>query len=760
MTVLSTCLHSMPTLHLSPSLPRRAAARSRGFGLLQVLLLISVMAGLAAIGYMQWRERSAVDTSRQEQRALAQADHAIMAYATVARRLPCPDTDRDGLEDCGATGQKGWLPTVSLRMAGVDPGVNVGQLRYMVQRGGDKNDLTLLTDNWRPLAYDETAKTYLAMRGAPYPLTMQTLPDLCQRIVEARKEASAATPPAVGLARVNASPIRATAYVLAHPGINDADGDGDLFDGANANSAANANLMEDPIRRSALSGYNDVVLERSFASLQAAFHCDPLIDSINTVALAHDVTLGVASMQQDNIAAARRAVAFMALAAAMTALEIALAIAEGISDAGNAAIDWAACAASLGLAVNFCAAAPQHTAAIALAGGVVYANAAAVALNATAAGIAGTALRLADSSAKPEDICPPLSDADKARLQTAANQAAQEVTDAENARLAVVEEIRLKTIERDTAISNRTIAVNALYVLIRGGAHHSDLDDELAALLAATLDWGNTSYTLAAADSQVAQLNDLLNRWNAEIAKYDAMLADPAGNASRLRAEIATLDAQIAVTPPGTTRDNLVNQRDGKKAELQLAENTTTLTNARAKAIVERDKVQAALNGPTGALAVQSQASSAYALAQSTYASAYTNLINAAGRYTIYNSDNSVAGVRCTTGCLVGDPAGANINAAFNTALNDLLGAGRATSPSTDAIYLLPIKRQKELDALGKKLTAAEQRKTDAVTQNNQIQNMINNPAACNATGSTVVPMTPDQAEAILIEVDRRGGTR
>jgi len=117
-----------------------------------------------------------------------------------------------------------------------------------------------------------------------------------------------------------------------------------------------------------------------------------LIDSINTVALGHDVAAAVESMQSDNIAEAKRAVAFNALDAAMTALDIALTIAEGASDAGNAAVDWAICAASLGLAVNACAAAPQHTAAVALAGGVVYANGVAAGLFATAAVIAGTAL--------------------------------------------------------------------------------------------------------------------------------------------------------------------------------------------------------------------------------------------------------------------------------------------------------------------------------------------------------------------------------
>jgi len=160
---------------------------ARGFGMVQVLLLVAMLAGLAAIGYMQWRERSALESSRQEREALAQADRAVAAFATVFRRLPCPDVDRDGVEDCTSTAQKGWLPSVSLRLAGADPGVDVGQLRYLVQRGGGANDLTTLSDSWRPLEYDATGKTFASMlattdSGGTYPAGILTLPDLCQRL--------------------------------------------------------------------------------------------------------------------------------------------------------------------------------------------------------------------------------------------------------------------------------------------------------------------------------------------------------------------------------------------------------------------------------------------------------------------------------------------------------------------------------------------------------------------------------------------------
>lgn len=735
----------MPITSLPSPTPRPTARRARGFGLLQVLLLIAVMAGLASMGYLQWRARTVVDSSRQERQALNQADKAIIAFATVANRLPCPDTNRDGLEDCGAAAdQKGWLPSATLRLAGVDPGVDVGQLRYLVQRGAGANSLTVLTDAWRPLGYDDAGQTFFAVRGGAYPTDILTLTDLCQRLETART-----TPLGPAMAQVNAAPARTVAYALAHPGTSDADGDGDLFDGANSNAAANANQMEDPARRPLLALYNDLVLERTFTSLQSDLQCQPLIDSINTVALGHDVADQVADMRADNIESARRAVAFSSLAAIMTALEIVLAVAEGISDAGNAAVDWAACAASLGLAVNFCAAAPQHTAAIALAGGVVYANIAAVALNAVAAGIAGTALTLADDTATAADVCPPM---DQTLLNQMLASAQTELTNATNARIAVQAEITNKTIELNAAIAARDTAIAALRNVIRGPGASSQIDGLVDPLLTATGSWGEASYSRDVAQSRMTQATRERDLWSAEVTKYNGMLADLPGTIVRLTNEIAVLDAQIATNPPNKT--DLENQRAGKAAELRMAQNPALLTSARDKAVASLATAQGVLDTAT---ATYNAAVLSLSTAQTSYQTAYANLVNGAGRYAIYNAGGSVIGHRCTTGCVSGD---VNILGAFQGALDDLVGSAASSTPSVDAKYLKPVKIQKELDALNAKLAAAQTRETNAQNQLNQIQEMVNNPAACNVTGSAVIPMTPEQAEAILIDVDRKGGTR
>ena len=176
----------------------------------------------------------------------------------------------------------------------------------------------------------------------------------------------------------------------------------------------------------------------------------------------------------------------------------------------------------------------------------------------------------------------------------------------------------------------------------------------------------------------------------------------------------------------------------------------------RDKAVVEQGKAQTALNTATG---IRNTANATFNTEKTEYAAAYAALVNGAARYDLLNANGDVVGSRCTTGCLVGDPAGNNISTDFNSAMSDLFGFSANVSPSTDAKMLKPVKIQKELDALARKRTAAAQRLTDA---NNMVASMPTGTgnAPCNITGPSVEPMTPEQAAAILEQVDRKGGTR
>lgn len=732
--------------------------------------MISVVAGLAAIGYLQWRERSAVDSSRQERQALAQADQAIIAFATVERRLPCPDVNRDGEEDCGAPAdQKGWLPSVTLRLAGADPGVDVGQLRYLVQRQGGTNDLSLLTDAWRPLEYGGTPANFSQMRTYSQP-ALFTLTDLCQRIETAR-----GTPMAATLASVNSAPARATAYALAHPGINDADGNGDVFDGANDNRAANANWLEDPARRPGLgpNSYNDLVLERSFASLLTAFHCRPLIDSINTVALGHDVSVHVAAMQADNIRFARRAVAFAALAATITGLELVLTAIEGASEIANGATHLGICVGSLGIIATSCAAFPMHFAAAALAfAGVMPAHIAAFVLNVEAAIAANKALDIADRDAVAADFQCPKIDSDLADKMKAAfdKQKTDAAADVANIKAAIAS----KEAALVLAISEREAAKkNLLDVLRRNNPAYtsSSLDGQIILIQDAATTWADASLKFEVSKSVVTQYTDEIKHWNDEIKKYQDMQADAAGSITRLNAEIAALDQQIIAqqqlidaTNPADPLMNAMKEelkrlngvRTGKNAELSLAKNGGAMTSAIASAVDSRDKAQVKLDA---AILDRNAKEIAFNNAQADYQAKIQRFVGTnlnTLTYTLTGPGGTVSACTQFGACAI------QVNAIdIRDALIRLFGSAYGTAPSTTASFLAADRLQREINALKDRLAKAEAWQAEIIAQADKMKNLVDNPASCTFTRTGGVnPMAPSHADNILYRVDQKGGTR
>lgn len=679
---------------------------ARGIGLLQVLLLIGILSGLAAMGYLQWRERSATGLARQQHQTLAQAERAVAAFATVMRRLPCPDTDRDGAEDCAGGAQKGWLPSASLGLAGADAGVHAGQLRYLVQRGpglGGAADLSALDDAWRPLAYDDQAQAFTGVQTSPYPNGILTLADLCQRLAQVRD-----TPHAPGMAEIRATPVRVPAYALVHPGGGDADGDGSVFDGVNADPALSA--VEAPTRTPLLARYDDMVLERSPHSLLADFQCQPLLDSIHTVALALDVVEQVDELRVGHIASAKQAVAFAALGAAITAVETTGTVLEGISEAGNAAAAWALCAASLGLAVNACAAAPQHTAAIALVGGVVYANGVSIGLNITAAILAGKALALADSSVRAEDLTCPQADYTQALAA-----ARQELNNARRERSDIAAQINSRQRSLRDAQGLRDSLIDMLRASLPQG------DPRLPALLAAADLWEQRWMEQQTAQATRDHRQKAYDNWRAEVQRYTTLYNERPARLAQLQSEIAALRMQIDATTDAAAKAALQQQLGERLSQLSLLQDAAVLQKALNDAIAERDRAWAALQVARQALQNANQRLQA---ASQDYVAARNAL-----------------------------------SPFFDVYVMQLMGS-LPDRPDLNAAYLRPLRLNREIRALQSRLGEAEQRITNAQALLTQLQTLADTPRPCNITGTGVTPMTPAQARDILVRVDQKGGMR
>ena len=693
--------------------PRRR--HQLGLGLVEVMLIIALLGGLTAFGFMELRERESTQSVRQEKALLAQADAALLTFVTINNRLPCPDTDRDGLEDCAAVAQKGWFPSKTLLFAGADSGVVVGQLRYLVQRSNASYDLTAVTDTWRPLKYTSTFADMQksTASGGTYPSTILTLADFCERVKLATNAVATGVTP--GMAQVTSSPARAVAYALAHPGRYGANGSGAGFDGVNASVG---NSFEDPAKKTLLADYDDVVLERSFSSLQLTYNCESLAQSINTISLGLDVVAQVDVMRVANITSASIALATAVFSAGKSVASIIESGVEMGSDSSNAAADFAACVASLGVATNFCSAGPVHVSSSVLAGVSMALHSAAVIGNIAVVALAASAVAVADLSRPASSLSCPTVDV------TAARDAA--VTERDNAE-AALQTLQNEIAQKQTALNDaNTAKLTATNSLSNAVSASATLTAAANTLIAAATDLLASQQAADTASGVLADANAKVTAFGAQVVRYDALIADRVVLIPQLTAQIESLEAQILTETDLTVRANLTTQVNRARGDLALVNDAATLQAERDKAEAGRAAAVIDANNAQSALTT---ANNAIADARSRYQSAYNVLIGAGYLIPVY--------------VLVGSG-----------------GDFGGSQPNKDSKFSLPKRFERELAVRQAALSSVTDRVVQARKNVTALQSQISSPPPCNITGTGVDPWKPLTAQNQLLNVDAKGGTR
>ncbi|BCN94311.1 hypothetical protein THMIRHAM_20960 [Thiomicrorhabdus immobilis] len=203
----------------------------KGFSLIELSIALVVI-GVISMATMQ--VYNSVNTYRNQtlvNKVLLQAQEAVVFFAQGNFRLPCPDVNGDGFEDCSGGYKTGQLPfyTVGLPVSSQISDVDIGyqNLIYGVFRDTVNDaELTVLTE-----------RTGDSLGDANY----QNLDDLKKALSNASLLATNANQPFItgdnntsGSEDCLTNRVANGAFWLASSSVEDADGDGNPFDGVNA----------------------------------------------------------------------------------------------------------------------------------------------------------------------------------------------------------------------------------------------------------------------------------------------------------------------------------------------------------------------------------------------------------------------------------------------------------------------------------------------------------------------------------------------
>ncbi len=242
----------------------------RGFSLIELAIALVVIGIIAAALPGIFPSLRHLIFKQADQQALNTASDALLGFISANSRLPCPDGNIDGQEDCmniGNLRMTGELPYRTLGLSGPVRNSYGQRLAYAVYR----NSNTITTLDADLAAAKNRFEPYLP-NGTTAGHTNGL--DFCQALRNAARTAGSNFFPYVGSA---AAPIN-QAFILADPGAANADGVGGQFDGAN--TGLGFELPGKAFTRL----YDDQVKSIGFNRLAAELNCPAEMAKVNGMA--------------------------------------------------------------------------------------------------------------------------------------------------------------------------------------------------------------------------------------------------------------------------------------------------------------------------------------------------------------------------------------------------------------------------------------------------------------------------------------------
>lgn len=232
----------------------------RGFSLLELALGLFILGFLFALMPMMISNLSRLQSADPAADPLDSGQQALIGFIIQHDRLPCPDQNNDGQEDCNG-GKSGGFPYRTVKLG--RPLVNQAgfALHYGVYQHSQVS-LSQRQNHFQP-----------SLLGTSNPTIMNGL-DFCQGLRLGLSAGLQSTEVSIknSLGGSGVNP----AFMLVDPGTIDTDRDGRLFDGSNATG-----LVFEYSGRGQDEGYDDRIRAVGFNELSARLRCPELLARVS-----------------------------------------------------------------------------------------------------------------------------------------------------------------------------------------------------------------------------------------------------------------------------------------------------------------------------------------------------------------------------------------------------------------------------------------------------------------------------------------------
>jgi len=279
-----------------------------GYSLVELSVVMVILGLLLSLGTKLVPQLTSQEMVQENNVKVSDVNQAIIGFAMVAGRLPCPDSTGNGLENCTPLNTGGLLPYLSLALPAPALDSDRKAMRYGVYQAANllvNSDAAVLSPpNWRILDKDVSAniQRYVPLLPAKdgNAAAIVTTPyqnnnglDLCFGL----KNISQAAVNNIYVHADDGTSVQHVAYALASSGRLDANGDGNLFDGRNV---LGNNLFDSPDRRSS-DIYDDQVFTMSAETLLGQLSCSQALAALHAQANVATAALRSIVMFQDQL---------------------------------------------------------------------------------------------------------------------------------------------------------------------------------------------------------------------------------------------------------------------------------------------------------------------------------------------------------------------------------------------------------------------------------------------------------------------------